>query len=204
MVEPIVWLRVFIDNYNYLEYLIIFLGVAFGGELILLALGFLAAHNVIAVLPLIIFSFLGTLSSDVLWFFLGRTAFIRKLIAHRYANNTVSVINETIKRISKDDDLTTLIIAKFLVGTRVLLIMFIGTKVIKFKDFFRYDILAVCSWISIIIPIGFISGLGFTYFSSILENIYAAIGFVLLIILLAIMFQIWFKRRFTESSGDVI
>ncbi len=204
MAHPIEWLRVFIDHYPYLEYLVIFLGAAFGGEFVLLALGFLAAQKVISIFSLVIFSLLGTLFSDTLWFFLGRTIFVRKIVAHRYANNTIFVINKAIQRVSKGNNLFALIIAKFLVGTRILLIMFVGSKIIKFKDFIRQDILAIILWLTVIIPIGFISGLGFTYFASILENIYMAIGFVLLIIFLSIMLEIWLKKRLTEDSTDVI
>ncbi|MDO8659477.1 MAG: VTT domain-containing protein [Candidatus Parcubacteria bacterium] len=203
MIASIEWLRVFIDHYPYLEYLVVFLGAAFGGELILLALGFLAAHNIVSIFPLIIFSFTGTLFSDTLWFFLGRTTFVKKIVTHRYANTTISVINKAVERVSKGNDLIALIIAKFLIGTRILLIMYVGTKIVKFKNFIRYDMVAIFLWLMVIIPIGFISGLGFTYFASILENVYAAVGFILLIIFLAIMLEIWLKNRFTKIGDEV-
>ncbi|MEK7219113.1 MAG: VTT domain-containing protein [Patescibacteria group bacterium] len=203
MIESIEWLRLFIAHYPYLEYLVIFLGAAFGGELVLLALGFLAAHNIVSVLPLIIFSFLGTFFSDTLWFFLGRTAIVKRMVMHRYANTTISVINKAIERVSKGSNLIALIIAKFLVGTRILLMMYVGTKIVKFKNFIYYDMIAISLWLVVVIPIGFISGLGFTYLASILENIYAAVGFILLIIFLAIMLEIWLKNRFTKMGDEV-
>ncbi|TSC77633.1 MAG: hypothetical protein G01um101424_256 [Parcubacteria group bacterium Gr01-1014_24] len=198
MIESIEWLRMFILDYPSLEYIIIFFGTGFGGEFALLPLGFLAAQGVISILPLIVLSFLGTFFSDTLWFLLGRTAIVKNMISHRYANTTVSVINEAISRMSRGSHSTALIIAKFIVGTRVLLIMYVSTTNIRFQQFIRYDTVAIFLWILVVIPIGFLSGLGFTYFAEILENLYAAIGFILLVIIIIIMLEIWLKKIFTR------
>lgn len=199
MIESIEWLRMFILHYPAIQYLVIFLGAGFGGELALLILGFLGAQGVISIYPLIILSFLGTLFSDALWFVLGRTSIIRKIIAHRYAHTTVSIINQAVHRVSRGSHLMALIIGKFLVGTRVLLIMHTSTQDIKFREFIRYDILAIFLWIIVVLPIGFLSGLGFVYFAKILKNIYLAIGFILLIILVIALVEIWLERRFTQT-----
>ncbi|KKS04003.1 MAG: hypothetical protein UU82_C0017G0019 [Candidatus Nomurabacteria bacterium GW2011_GWC2_41_8] len=199
MLESIEWLRIFIFDYRFFEYIIIFLAAGFGGEFALLALGFLAAQGVISVFSLIIFSFLGTLFSDTLWFLLGRTATVKKMISHRYADTTVSVINEAVNRMSRGSHSTALIIAKFLVGTRVLLIMYVSTTNIRFQQFIHYDLIAIFLWILVVIPIGFLSGLGFTYFAEILENLYIATGFILLIVILIIILEIWLKKIFTNK-----
>lgn len=198
MTEPIEWLRMLILNYSSLQYVIVFLGAGFGGELGLLALGFFAAQNIISIFPLIILSFLGTFFSDALWFFLGRTGTMKSMISHRYANTTVSIINEAVGRVSRGNHLLALIIAKFLVGTRVLLIMYVSMTNIGFQQFMRYDIIAIFIWVLVVIPIGFLSGLGFTYLAEILENLYAAVGFILLVIVIIIMLEIWLKRIFTR------
>lgn len=200
MVAEIEWLRVFIDHYPYLEYLVIFLGAAFGGELVLLALAFLSAQAVFSVYVLIILSFLGTICSDALWFMLGKTQFVQKLITHRHADKTITVINKVVHRLSNGRHLVALIIAKFLVGTRILMIMYVGTKIPSFKHFIRYDAIAILVWLSVIIPIGFLSGLGFIYFAEILENLYVAIGFILVIIILGILAEMWFKNRFIKMN----
>lgn len=200
MIGPIEWLRELLLHYPAFEYIIIFFGAGFGGELGLLALGFLAAQNIIGIYPLIVLAFIGTTFTDILWFSLGSTKMIRGAISHHYANTTISVINEALTRVSRGNHLTALIIAKFIVGTRVLLIMFVSSTNIGLKNFIRYDVLAIFIWLLVIIPIGYLSGLGFVYLAQILENIYAGIGFVLLIFIIVVMLQIWLKRRFTKSS----
>ena len=198
MVESIEWLRAFIFHYPSLEYIIIFLGAGFGGELTLFILGFLAAQNVISVYSLIIFSFFGTFFSDTIWFLLGRTAIIKNVIAYRYAHTTISIINETMQRVSKGNHLITFIIAKFMVGTRILLIMYISAKNIQFQKFIFYNALAIFLWLVVIIPIGFLSGFGFAFLAEILENLYIAIGFILLVVVLLIMLEIWLKNKFAR------
>lgn len=203
MVELIEWLRVFIFHYPSLEYIVIFLGAGFGGEVALLTLAFLAAQNVIGIPPLLLLSFLGIFFSDILWFFLGKTKLIKNIITHRYTNGTILVINQAIHRLSKGSDLFALIFAKFIVGTRILLLMHIGTKNIDLQKFIRYDSIAVIFWLAVIIPIGLLFGFGFTYFAQILENVYATIGFVLLVAILLIMLKIWLKNRLTGLNKEV-
>lgn len=204
MVAEIEWLHLFIDHYPYLEYLVIFLGAAFGGELVLLALAFLSAQAIFSVYTLLILSFFGTICSDALWFVLGKTKIVQKLITHRHADKTITVINKVIHRLSNGRHLVALIIAKFLVGTRILMIMYVGTKIPNFKHFIRYDAIAILVWLFVIIPIGFLSGLGFMYFARILENIYAAIGFILVVIIIGILVEIWFKNRIIKENEPVI
>jgi|SRR3989344_4229800 len=201
MTDSIEWLRQLILNHQSLEYFIIFFAAGFGGEFALLALGFLAAQGFLSTIPLIILSFLGTFFSDTLWFLLGRTKIIKNIITHRHANTTVAIITEAVHRVSRGNHLLALIIAKFLVGTRVLLIMYVSTTNIRFKQFIRSDIIAIFIWISVVIPIGFLSGFGFIYLAEILENLYVAVGFILLIIIIIIILEIWLKRIFTNMKS---
>jgi membrane protein DedA with SNARE-associated domain len=201
MLGPIEWLRTLIIHYPSFEYIIIFFGAGFGGELGLLALGFLAAQNIISIFPLVILSFLGTSFTDTLWFTLGSTKMIKGAISHRYANTTISVINEALGRFSRGNHLMALIVAKFIVGTRVLLIMYVSSTGIGFKNFIRYDIFAIIIWLVVLLPIGFLAGLGYTYLAQILQNIYAATGFILLVILVVFMLQIWLKRKLTKEKS---
>src|SRR5674476_322017 len=95
------WLRALIHLYPSFEYLIIFLGAAFGGELALFTVAFLGAQGILQVFPLIVFSFLGAFSADILWFFLGKTTLAGKLIFHRYTSPAIAVIAEAINRVSR-------------------------------------------------------------------------------------------------------
>lgn len=203
MVESIEWFSVLILSYPLLQYFIVFLGAAFGGEIALFAFGFLAAGGILNIYSVIMFSFLGTLSSDILWFLLGRTVFFGKMISHRYANATVAVIAQALDQASKGNRLIALILAKFLVGTRIVVIMYISKNNLKLRHFVRHDAIAVLVWLLAVIPIGLFSGFGFVYISRVLKNIYAGIGFAILGLLVIIISQIWLKRSFTKKENDI-
>jgi len=201
MTPSIVWLYTFIFNYPAFQYIIIFLGAAFGGELALFALAFLTAQGVLPMFPLITLSFLGTFSSDILWFLLGKTATAKKIISHRYASSTISIIAQAVDRVSRGNRFAALIFAKFLVGTRVVLIMYVSKTDLGLKRFIRYDAVAVFLWLIVVIPIGFISGLGFTYLAEVFHNLYVAVGFILLVLFIIVIVQIWFERKFTKKGS---
>ena len=124
MIEAIEWLRLLITNHASLEYVIIFLGAAFGGEVAMVALGFLAAQGVLSLYLLFIISFFGTLSSDILYFFIGRTKIASRFFAHRYTNGTINLITEAVRKLSKGSHFAALLLANFMIASRIILIMY--------------------------------------------------------------------------------
>lgn len=199
MIDSIEWLRVFIANYPSFEYIIIFLGTVLGGELALFALGFLAAQDVVSMLPIVLLSYVGAFLPNALWFFLGGTNSVSKISSHRYSESTISAIVEAVVRMSRGSHLIALIIIKFLVGTPVLLVMYTNKTKLSVKQFFCYQSIATLLSILVIMPTGYIAGYGFSYVTEVFQNLYSAIGFILLVLLIIVAFQIWFEKLFTHT-----
>lgn len=199
MTHSIEWLRLFVLHYPSFQYIIIFLVTMIGGELALFTLGFLAAQGILPILSLIVFGFLGAFSPNILWFLLGRTTAVSRIISYRYANTTISVITEAVERVSQGNHLVALIIAKFLFGTPIILTLYLNKAILGFRQFIYYESIAIALSLSIIIPIGFISGLGFNYLAGIFHNLYVALGFVLLVIIVIIMVQLRFEKLFIRT-----
>lgn len=200
--EYVEWLREFILNYPALQYLLVFVGTALGGEFLLIAFAFLSAQGVISPAMLALFGFLGTFSSDVVLFLLARTTFFHNIISHRYAHRTTSIIVEAVRRVSRGNHFLALVIAKFLVGTRIVIILYADKTDITFKNFFYYNAIATVVWVLVVIPIGFLLGLGFTYLAEVFQNLYAGIGLVLCFIIIVIMAELWLKKIFTSTPDD--
>ncbi len=200
MTESVEWLRLFIFHYPYLQYIVIFFGVIIGGGLTLFILGFLAAQNIISLFSFTLVSLLAVFSSDALWFLLSTTAPVKRMILHRYAHTTISVIAQAITRVSKGNHFKAFVFAKFLIGTPVILIIYLNKTGLKFKDFFYHNVFAIFIWLFINILIGLIAGLGFIYFAQIFKNIYAAIGFILVVIMAIAIVQIWIEKEFTQKG----
>jgi|GEM_PF-731926 len=198
------WLTSVILSYPLLKYAFIFFGAAFGGEVAILSLAFLAAHKLFSLPTFFVIGFLGTLFSDTLWFVLGKTKTAGKIVGHRYTAPTISAIIEAIHKISRGSHLLAFIFAKFLIGTRVVVILYVSKTNIAFKKFIFPDIIAILIWLGLLGSIGFLAGLGFSYFSSILKNIYAGIGFVILILIVVTLIQVWLKKFFTKQGEKII
>jgi membrane protein DedA with SNARE-associated domain len=184
MLEHIEWLRLFIDNHRSFEYLIIFVGSILGGEVALFVLGFFVAQKVLSLPSVVMLGFVGAFIPNILWFLCGKTQIIHKIISNRYAHSTFASVTEAISRFGNHNNLIALIIIKFLVGTPILLIMYTHKTLLSFKKFMYYEFVAIFLSFTTLVSIGFISGLGFTYFAEILENIYASFGLILLVIVL--------------------
>jgi len=204
MLESMAWLRELILNHAAFQYLIIFLGAAFGGEPVVITLAFLAAQKVFPLSSYLLVSFLGVVFSDSLYFFIGRTKLARWVIEHRYAAKTIAAIIEAINRLSHNRHMIAFILAKFVIGTRAVIIMYVSKTGLSFGYFLRHNLLAIVLWLSLINTIGYLSGLGFTYFSQILENVYAGIGFLLLVLLTLILAQRWLKRTFVQEEEKIL
>lgn len=203
MINSMEWLQVFIAHYPTLQYIIIFLGVAFGGEIVIIPLSFLVAQSFFPFFPFLLISFIAVVFSDTFWFLLGKSNITTKMMDHRYANNTILVITQAIHKVSRGNNVLALIFVKFLVGIRIVLIFSFSKNNMATRDFVRYNFIAIFIWLAVIIPIGFLSGLGFTYISNILENIYVGIGFVFLVLFIVIMMQLWFKRIITRKGWKI-
>lgn len=198
------WITVFVEGYPFFKYAILFLGAAFGGEVGVIALAFLAAHKFFSFIPFCLVSILGTVSGDILWFYLGRTQITGKILNHRYAATPVAIIVEAIQLVSRGNRLIAFIFAKFLVGTRAVIIFYVSKTGIPFKKFILPDLVAIFIWLATLISIGYLSGLGFSYISSVLKNIYAGVGFILLIVIIVVMAQLGLKKFLEKKEKEII
>ena len=201
MVEFIETLRLFIVDHRSLEFIIIFGGALLGGEFALFTFGFFTAQGVLPIWPVVILSFLATFPPNVLWFLLGQTAIAEKVFAHRYANNTISMIVQAVTKVSRGSHVIGLIFIKFLVGTPFILTMYVNKTRINFWQFIVYETPAILLSLLVILPVGFLSGLGFTYFANIFNNLYVGFSFLLLVIIMITIVQLWFKKKFTKMEN---
>ncbi len=199
MTPYVEWLHAFIINYPAFQYIIVLLGAAFGGEVVMIALSFLAAQGLFSLLPFCLTSFVGLLSSDVLWFWLGKTEKGSKFFSYRFLRSTVAVITEAVERVSQGNNFVALLLANFMLASRIVIIMYVSRLRVSFLRFLSYEVIAGTLWLISVISIGFISGLGFSQLAELFQNLYVAIGFILLVIFGIVIFQIWLERRFTKK-----
>src|SRR5262245_31958942 len=142
MPHSVEFLRTLIVEHRSIEYLIILIGTALGGEFALFVLGFLAAQHVVPVIPSVILSFFGAFLPNAIWFLLGGTNKIGKATSYRRTESTFAIITEAVQRVSRGSHLAALIIIKFLIGTPVLLVMYVSRTGLAVKKFIMYQSIA--------------------------------------------------------------
>lgn len=202
MIESIEWLRIFISDYPSLQYFALFFGPLLGGEFAIISFAFLSAQGVISLPLLAILSFLSVFLMDAILFFLGRTAVAQRIISHRHTSPTAMIIFEAVRRVSKGNHFTALVLAKLMPGTRILMILYASKSDLAFSKFALYNAGAIFLMLLILILIGFLSGSGFTYLAGIFKNLYVSAGFVFLVVFIIIIIHLWIKKQFIRSQNQ--
>lgn len=175
-------LRILFSEYAVLKYFVVFLGTALGGEFFLITFSFFAAQGLVSLYALVPLAFLGTYCADLTWFLLARTKRLEQIFEHKYASPAVYVITGVIRRVSHGSHFLALVFAKFLWGTRIITIIYVSKTKVTLKKFLHFNSYAVLLWIAVVIPMGYASGLGYTYVGHVFKSIYASFSFLLLVV----------------------
>lgn len=145
-----------------LVYVIIFIGIALEGDLILFTSAFFADQGFLD--PALVFgvTLLGVFTRDLMWYEVG------KKLAH--SQNWLAV---RAKKMAEpfDDHLHerlfhSVLIAKFVYGLHLAIVMRIGALKIPVREFFRVDTLATIVWIIVVGGLGFLSSRSIILFSA--------------------------------------
>ena len=201
MIDLTSWIRDLILFYPSLSYLVIFLGVAFGGEVMLLGFAFFSAAGILPLWALVLFSFFGATFMDTFWFIFVRSGFFQKINFARF-RNIIFTIRDVIKKLHGENYFWILVLAKFMYGTRTPTIIYMSKTDISFKKFISYNSVAIISWLAVVVPIGFLSGLGYVYLSNTLQNLYASLGFLLLMLLFVAIGHTFIKNNLLKKRND--
>lgn len=150
-----------LDLLNSYPFLISFLPVIFGGEVAIITLAFLSQQNLISIGYVILFGLIGAILSDLLWYSLTKLRLVRKFKEWRHIKKHYENIEKKIEKISRGKDFLMLLIAKFVVGTRVVTIIYLNLRNIKLSKFVVYSIVANFIWLGAMITFGVLAGRGF-------------------------------------------
>jgi membrane protein DedA with SNARE-associated domain len=179
--------------------LLIYIGAILGGEEIILTFAFLAAQGLWSVETAFIYCYLGTMTSDIGWFLLGRHTLGRMNFFQRFLSR-YERIKHFLKKISNRPFIL-LFITKFIYGTRIFTIMYVGMEGLSLLKFIGYNIFVVGAWLPIVIGIGWLTGKGVSQVANVYENTGLAIGAILLFIIGTIWARKIFSKRVLHSDN---
>lgn len=180
----LIFLALFLEN-------TVIIGLILPGETILLAAGFFSARGVFSLPVVITIGFFAALSGNVLGYALGRLggyAFIKRFGDSLHISQGKIGAAEAYFETHGGK---TIFLGRFASVIRVFISLIAGASKMRFLPFFIYTFLAVLAWTLAACYLGFYFGQNW----EILAKAVAGFGWLLLILIIALVALIWWRNR---------
>lgn len=176
----------------------IFLGSFFFGETVILTAAFLAGEGTWSVESVFWLSLAGTVISDSLWFLLGQSFFKFTKRWEKYQDK-YQVFLIKLEKMTGQKPFLALLFIKFLYGTRILTILYLSIRKMRYLTFLLFNTIDTTLWLSVMIAIGWSVGRGVTNVAEVFYKVeYALTALVLLIIFYRIITG-WLSKKIIKK-----
>lgn len=178
----------------------VFLGIALGGEILLLGAGVLTSFGYLNLLEIILAATVGVVLIDSLWYFLGRTG--RKIVFLKNLGKKF-IRKESYDHWEKQFEkysVKTILFLRLIYGFRAFILMAAGAAKMKFSKFFILNFLGSFIWATIFTLIGYFFGHSFNLLKNTIENVYLFIPIVITCIIIIILLIHFLKRKLNFKS----
>jgi len=197
-IEELLWFLPWL--FNYLPLISFLAPIIGGGELGVIAVAFIFSRSFISFLTVIIFTFLGTMTIDSIWFGFSRSGIFKKMKKFRMVSKQYKKIESRIQKISHNNDVLIISFAKLMIGTRIMLMIYLGGRTISFRRFLLYNSIPSFIWCIILATIGWMAARGFSYIISIFKNVQLAITFLIVLFVVFYILQKWINKKLTGKQ----
>lgn len=159
-------------------------GSFLGGEETIIGITALLTHQGVPLWKPYVFASIGTLCSDTLIATLAKTKFYDHLANMRLIKNAHFILEQ---RVAKNDKtgIRTLLISKFIYGTRIFTMLHISKNKVTLRQFILYDFVVILTWLIPITIIGWLAGKGIAAATTALHRV--EIGILLLVLVIALI-----------------
>ncbi|MDO8624363.1 MAG: hypothetical protein Q7R54_03345 [bacterium] len=185
------FLAPFIEAYGYW---FVYLGTVFFGEIIILTSFILSGQGFFDAGLVFILSILGTLTADLFWYITGR------LSLHVFKGTIQEPPTHTLSRLLHALTgrylLLTLLGSKFIIGGRLITILYVARAKASFPLIALFDVLGVTLFIATLALVGWASGKGVNLFFP-HHPIIASVG-----VLFFVVAVVWVSERFLRKKLD--
>ena len=188
----------YISQYPILSSLLV--GI-FTGEEVILVLAFLSAQGVLPLWVVFVFVPLGTFICDAFFFFLGRTKFVNRIKEWKHFSKGYEKVDANVGRLTKDRHIFTLFYTKFIYGTRIATLIFLGLKGISYSQFFKYNLIITILWAMIVIPLGYFAGKGYGIILNIFRSVELGLLFILIFIIFFFIIKKWISTKLMKKQS---
>lgn len=180
--------------------LISFLGGFVTGESIIIGLAFLSATGTLPIWNVIIFCTLGMFLSDFIPFTIGRHKwFVKTLWGKKFFQN-IKNVEKIVHKYAKHNLFFVLIVTKFVYGTSIPTLLYLGSKKITYRRFLINDFLAVIIFVPVIILIGWSAGKGYNFATNIFNDLRIALLIMVILIILYRVIRKWIDLKIKQKQ----
>ncbi len=144
-------LEAFIAEYGYIG---IFVGSFLEGETTVLIGGILSKLGYMNLERLVLWAFIGTLSGDCTFFFIGRAFGKKQIEKYKFISTKLSIADRIIHKYGK----VVIFTVRFLVGIRTVILLLLGCTSITKSKFLLYSLLNSILWSIVVAFVGYACG----------------------------------------------
>ncbi len=171
----------------------LFAGAVLFGETVILTASFLAAQGWWSLSTVFWVTLFGTVLSDCIWFVFGNGIMKREAF-RKHEVKYQKLITKLDKKIGNRPYLSLLLI-KFLYGTRILTIIYLSFRKIKFWQFVVFDFLGTSFWLFVIMLLGYFAGKGYDRVIDIFHHIGYGLTALLVFFILYRIVNVWISKK---------
>lgn len=193
------WILSFVSYLPIISFLAPIIG---GGEIGVIMTSFLFSKTPYLFFIIILFSFLGIISIDSFWFFVARSKLFNKFKEIKKISPNYKKLEENIESISRGKDSLVIFISKLIIGTRILLILYISGRKISYSKYLLYDTIPTLVWSICLTTIGVLLSLGFDSAITLFKNIQLAITLIILLVFGLYLIQKWLMKRLMKKRNQ--
>ncbi len=173
-----------VENHQILAYVVIFLGLIFEGEFVVISVGILAHLGALNFWFSFLFIIMGAMSKTFLGYALGEFLF-KKFNHHRFFQYIQKRVYNTLPKF-KIKPFWSVFVSNFIMGVNYLVVIFCGYEKIDYRKFLKAEISGKIIWAPSLLFLGYF--FGYTAFS-ISREIWKFSMIVLILFILFIFFD---------------
>jgi membrane protein DedA with SNARE-associated domain len=175
----------------------LFVGAFFFGETVILAAALLAQQGWWNMSTVFVVSFIATVVSDAVWFWLGTTFFFKKKWFDKYEKKYKGIVDVLDRKVGHRPYLSLLVI-KFLYGTRIITILYLAVKDLSFWKFILFDTIGTLVWLVAMLAIGWFAGNGIASMG-LFGSITKLLSALVVCILVYRWIEVWITKNVTKK-----
>ena len=190
------------ENWWWLAYVLIFIGMLIEGEVIIFAAFFLATQNYVYLPAILLVVFAGAILGDILWYYGGH--FLERI---QFAHSLFCKVTYPLDRVIKRHPRTVIVLTKFTYGLHRVVLLKTRRGGIGFREFMKVDIPGSILWISTLASLAVLFSSYLGVLASKVKHVEIAVALVIIAFLVSVhtisfLFKLYLSKEEKEKCVD--